>query len=365
MKRNYYIDCLRAAATYAVILWHCLSPVYSQFGPPEEWIPASILYSFPIRWSVAMFVMISGGLLLDRVEPLSVFYKKRFVRICIPLLTWTLLYALARLYYFRVYSYDGSPQPPLLKYIFLDQYRSLLFNGLSYHLYFVSIILGLYLIAPFLARMMKGLSEKELGLLTLISVSCYSIKFFFPTVLIVDHFEIGSYLVYFITGYYLYKYPPVKKLRWIIYSVGIMATFLMTWLNYITEYVRKGHQDNYYRTDGFFVFAVAIAMFVLFQQLFKERGPRKNVFHRLVDFISTTGYGIFISHPLLISFIIYGHFAFFTFATNLWTLTLFGYRISFIMNNAWGAVVQSMIMMTVLLVFFYMVKKLRLLRYFT
>jgi surface polysaccharide O-acyltransferase-like enzyme len=54
MKRDYGLDYLRAAATYGVILWHCYSPVYYQFGPLREWAAANIFFGFAVRWSVAV-----------------------------------------------------------------------------------------------------------------------------------------------------------------------------------------------------------------------------------------------------------------------------------------------------------------------
>jgi len=63
MKRQLYLEYLRAIATYAVILWHCVTNVYDQFGPLREWFPASITVGLLVRWSVPVFFMISGALL--------------------------------------------------------------------------------------------------------------------------------------------------------------------------------------------------------------------------------------------------------------------------------------------------------------
>jgi len=84
-----------------------------------------MLFGAAIRWSVACFIMISGALLLDKEESPAVFYKKRLLRICIPLVTWTLVYGLARLYYFKVYSYTGQPKPSFFKFIILGQFGDL------------------------------------------------------------------------------------------------------------------------------------------------------------------------------------------------------------------------------------------------
>jgi len=365
MKRDYYIDYLRAAAAYGVVLWHCFSPVYYQFGPLNEWALANVFFGFVIRWSVAIFVMLSGALLLRKVEPAPVFYKKRLLRICIPLVTWTFIYGMARLYYFKVYRHDNIPKPSFFRYVVIDEFRDLLFNDLSYHLYFISIILGLYILTPFLSKMVKALSRKELGTLVAIGVGVYSLRMFMPRLIIVDHFEMGSYLIYFLLGHYLYQYPPGKTLRIWIFGTAVAAAILMTWLNYTTEYLHKGHGDNYYRTDGVFVYVLSIGVFTLFQQMAGSAEESKGVLKRLLLFISNSSYGIYIAHPLLTSFLLYGYFEFFSFSTSLAVITVGGYKISFIMHNVWGAIVQSVIMMVILLIFFYLTKKLKISRYFT
>jgi surface polysaccharide O-acyltransferase-like enzyme len=309
--------------------------------------------------------MISGALVLGKTGTPAEFYKKRLSRICIPLIAWTILYGIARLYYFEVYKYTHEPQPSFFKFVIIDQFEDLLFDRLSYQLYFVSIILGLYIIAPFLSKMLRNLSQQELGAFVAIGVGLYSLKLFFPHLIVIDDFEIGSYLVYFILGHYLYKYPPGKKMQVGIYATGIAAALVMTWLNYATEYVQKGHKDTYYNTEGFFVFALSIAIFVLFRQLTSPDDTGRGPVKRLLLFISSCSYGIYIAHPLLISFLIYGQFEFLTFSTARTVLLLFGSQLTFIMNNAWGAFCQSVLMMVILLVFFYGIKKVRLWRYFT
>ena len=359
MKRDHYIDHLRAAATYGVVLWHCFSPVYYQFGPLKEWGFANIIFGPVIRWSVAVFIMVSGALLLGRTEPPSVFYRKRLMRICLPLLSWTLAYVLLGWHHYR--SESGSH---FFLYAFVLGFRDLLCNNLFYHLYFVSIILGLYVITPFLSKMVQALSQKELGALVLIGVTAYSLKFFFPRLIVADHFEMGSYLVYYLLGYYLYTYPPGYILRYWIYGVGAAAAIVMVWMNYRVEYAGGGHQDTFYRTDGFFVYAVSIAVFTLFQQTTASRGEG-GIMRRLLLFISSNSYGIYIAHPLVITILMYWHFKWFTFSTALGVLRIAGYQVSFIMNNTWGAVVESLIVMLVLLVFFFVVKRLKLSRYLT
>jgi surface polysaccharide O-acyltransferase-like enzyme len=249
--------------------------------------------------------------------------------------------------------------------VILDQFGDLLTDKLSYHLYFVSLILGLYALTPFLGKMVRALTQKELGLLVAIGVGVYSLKTFIPGLLVVDHFQLSAYIFYYLLGYYLYKYPPGKTFRTLIYIAGIVSAVLMTWLNYRVEYVHKGHGDSYYASDGAFVYAITVAVFIFFQRLFRGPGTGGGPVRRGALFISSNSYGIYIAHPLVISFLLYGDLGSFSFSTAQCKFILAGYRVTILMNNAWGVVVQAMLVMVALLVFFYLVSKLRLQRYFT
>src|SRR5437588_7364638 len=98
-----YVDYIRVIATLFVIYWHCVSDVYYKFGPINEWLPANFAFGLGVRWTVPCFFMVSGALLLGKNEDILVFYKKRFLRLLLPLITWTIVYALIRLYVFKTY----------------------------------------------------------------------------------------------------------------------------------------------------------------------------------------------------------------------------------------------------------------------
>jgi len=364
MKRQLYLEYLRAIATYAVILWHCVTNVYDQFGPLREWFPASITVGLLVRWSVPVFFMISGALLLNKDEDLAGFYKKRFARICIPLVVWVVLYGTVKLYHFMIYS---PPRPSFFRYVIIDNFGLFLFNKLSYHFYFVSIILGLYLLSPFISKMVRSLTRRELEILLLIGVGAYSIRTFYPNLFIVDNIQIGSHLVFFILGHYLYRYPPEKKVRRSMYITGLCSAILAAWLSYYKEYVDKGHQDTFYKTNSFFIFAISIAIFVFFQQNIQPAADDKanSPIRKAILFVSSNSYGFFLAHPLIINILLYSNFKFYTLTTSRLTLKLGGKEAGFEMNNTAGGYLLSLLVFIILLVVFYIIKRVRLTRYVT
>ncbi len=92
------------------------------------------------RWSVPAFVMLSGSLLLradSANDPIS-FYRRRFLRILPPLIVWSAVYL--------IYGHFNANNPRTLA----DAVAYVLAGRPYFHLYFLYLIAGLYLVAPFL-----------------------------------------------------------------------------------------------------------------------------------------------------------------------------------------------------------------------
>src|SRR5690606_11421211 len=137
-----WLDLARILAIPAVVLIHVLVPVVlartTEFASGTWWTAATL--SSAARWCVPVFVMVSGALLLDPSRPSALlpFLGKRLRRVGIPLCVWTVVYLLFQRYYLpgeitavdvKQAIYAGSP---------------------ALQLYFLVIILGLYLLTPFL-----------------------------------------------------------------------------------------------------------------------------------------------------------------------------------------------------------------------
>ncbi len=89
-----YINKLRIFSIYAVVtahvtIWLTMASTPFTFN---WWLGTSIFYA--CFCSIPVFVMISGALLLDnsRDEPMLEFYRKRMVRVGVPLVSWTIVY---------------------------------------------------------------------------------------------------------------------------------------------------------------------------------------------------------------------------------------------------------------------------------
>jgi surface polysaccharide O-acyltransferase-like enzyme len=110
-----------------------------------DWWVCNIIDS-ACRWVVPAFVMLSGALLLHpaKKEPPAVFFRKRMTRIAIPFVFWTTFYLLWE----RFYNADHMSARDIID--------AVLSGSPYYHLHFISIIIGLYLLTPALRTFLRN-----------------------------------------------------------------------------------------------------------------------------------------------------------------------------------------------------------------
>jgi surface polysaccharide O-acyltransferase-like enzyme len=89
-----WLDFVRWIATIAVITIHVAAPYLYKYGsiPMLNWNFYNFIDSLT-RFAVPFFVMLSGALLLNRNDSLKDFLFKRFSRVLIPFLFWSIIYS--------------------------------------------------------------------------------------------------------------------------------------------------------------------------------------------------------------------------------------------------------------------------------
>ena len=155
-ERVVFLDWLRFIACFMVMLVHCIEPFY--LGGTEGTYIASWGNAFwttainsALRPSVPLFVLASSYLLFPLKTDTGTFFRKRFVRVVIPFVIWTLLYIFI---------------PPFgsgAKADIAGGLKELPFNFVmtaSGHLWFVYMLLGVYLLMPLLSPWAEKVSKK-------------------------------------------------------------------------------------------------------------------------------------------------------------------------------------------------------------
>lgn len=137
------LDGLRSLAAAAVVALHAAA---LQLGSQPrsnslDWWAANLLDSAS-RWCVPVFVMISAALLLGRVDPPLDFLRRRLARLLPLLLVWSLCYlGLAAL---TTPGWQAA-----------EAWHAVLRGAPWYHLWYLSMLPGLYLLMPLLQRLLR------------------------------------------------------------------------------------------------------------------------------------------------------------------------------------------------------------------
>ena len=148
--RIVWVDWMRVAACFMVILVHSTEPFYlggdgAQILTLSDAYWASFFDSF-VRSCVPLFIVASSYLLFPlQQQSANEFFKRRAVRVLVPFLVWTLVYALVW----------GEP---------VQNFRDLIFNFCYAcgHLWFVYMLVGVYMLMPLLSPWAEKVSKREL-----------------------------------------------------------------------------------------------------------------------------------------------------------------------------------------------------------
>lgn len=284
-----WVSWARIAAAVAVVTIHVTSHLVFSWGDVNArlWHFGDLLQSAS-RWCVPVFVMVSGALLLHtRPADTAVdFFRRRAGRIAIPLVVWTVFFL-----WFDAINTDQ----PLNVYHFVQGF---LWGRPYYHLYFLYVIAGLYLITPFLRILVAGASRRLLVAAVLVSFGLAAADRFQHWWMGGGGFNAFSYFLPWI-GYYLLGYllatATIRRghAAWAAAAFGlaVATTHLGTWWMFATIGPQRGRllYENFAPTT-----IVAAAAVVVFLRAVSER-PTSSVWpRRLADLT----FGIFLLHPI-------------------------------------------------------------------
>lgn len=287
VQKIIYFDFARSAATIAVVTIHTFALLNTPALLSSSWWIHTLATSLSI-WAVPLFVMISGALLLTKVEPPTLFYYKRIVKIVFPTFFWLFVY----------FAYTQLVlEENLSIFLFL---KRVLFGEVG-HLYFLLLILELYAITPFLRTIVSKLSQTEvlflIGLFFCIAafwgLSRFSVTLFIP------------YIGFYLAGYYLTKYPTAHRGNSLLNSQSLAIVWLLLVSAIFTSKLVGDHfgiVSYYYFTHGNpLLIALTICTFIGFQRIKLNASFIKVFSPEKVNQFSVATFGIYIIHPLVLS----------------------------------------------------------------
>lgn len=331
--RIYSYDIMRFIAILAVIMIHTAGQfVVSSHQASFDFIISNILTSLS-RFAVPVFTMISGSLMLNEKKELE--NKKIFrsaANFFFILIAWSVFFTI---------GYNVL-KPMLFNEPFsLDKFLTTLFMGGHYHVWYLYMTVGLYLITPILRLFVKLKNKKLIKYYLILSVTaCFVVPFVSSIAdlfidnegIVLQYFKqfrlsfCTEYLTYYILGWYISNFEIKKSGRLLIYISGLIG-LLLTVLSSHIVLINLGQTSNvFYNNNMLNIFCYSVAVFVFVYYLLKNKDLSK--YSRLLVAQTKLSFGVYLIHGMFI-------FAFEFVATNV-TNVLFKLIIIFI-----GSVVFS------------------------
>ncbi|MFC2295332.1 MAG: acyltransferase [Leptotrichia hongkongensis] len=269
------IDIIRIFAFVFIVFLHTLN---RQFGV-DVWMGGYAIISIGVN----LFIMISGYLLLDKTEEAIVFFKKRILNILPLFLVFNIIY----IYFGKI------PIMPILKGKAIS----------ASHFWYIYMILGLYLLTPWLQKVLKY-AEKETLFVVFLWFLCNILnpylRYFNLAEIPFSNFPLTGFIGYYILGYFVKKYDnKVKRTSFIliivIYALGFLLSFLST--KYVLAVTGKRVSD-FFDKNSLGTFIMTISFFVFWCKFnFSKRD-------RIIKIVADSTYFAFLVHLIVLHFVI-------------------------------------------------------------
>jgi len=299
-NRLVWVDIIRIVAIIAVVAIHVEDSFIFLWNkiPYTDWWASNIYNGF-IRFPVPLFIILSGYLLLDKQEDKSTFFSKRFAKVVFPLVIWSMIYWVF-LNHYNVAS--------IFTFTFVGRFFA---DDIFFHLYFLYLILGLYLITPLLRKCLMYADFSDMH---------YYLVLWFIFCLLSQVLKIFGYgvgvpveavtlnLGLYIIGFVIKKTTITNK---ILYFSGflVITSILVTTIGTYILLDRNGHfNDSIKHLFGLTSVTYAIGLFILIREFFSSL-PFTNISSKYAAPINAIGgaaLGIYLLHPLLLHFVVKG-----------------------------------------------------------
>lgn len=294
--RTVYFDYLRVFAAFAVIIIHTAAQNwYSVDVNSFEWQVLNF-YDAIVRWGVPVFVMISGSLFLGKEIPLKKIYAKYILRMAISFIVWSVVYTVFH------------------RRDIVNSLLAIISGQWNYHMWFVLMIIGIYMCIPII----KPIVETNVKIKYYLLLS-FVFAFVVPEVTVLTN-DFGNELIvkfvntinndvntmrmhlvlgyagYFVLGYYINKTDLNKRLRMIIYALGILGFIFTIVTSLIVSLQTQAACATYYGEFTINVLCESVAVFTWFKY-------RKYNLHKLNLFIrklSKYSFGAYLVHLLVL-----------------------------------------------------------------
>lgn len=302
LRRVTYADIARIAAAFAVVLLHTAgiravkADVYSS---DFFWAAA---FDALARWSVPLFIMLSGMLFLkkERKTDIKRLWRKNISRLVTAFVFWSYLYNL----------YSAYISKGLKAEIFLSALKGMPQGAM--HLWFMFIIAGLYVVTPCIKRMTDSMTKREAEyflilnlILTFIPKTLSSFEIFEPFIKYLDKFEIcyaAGYVGLFVAGWYIDRFEHKPAFRMCVY-IGAIASYIYMLAMTVYSSRAVGELDERFMSfKSLSAYLMAFGALMLFKYALKDRSFKPRTVSNLANWSKYT-FGVYLIHEMIINFV--------------------------------------------------------------
>lgn len=290
-----YFERLRLLAMLGVILIHGSALYLEELAAGGQalgaaWHLANLLDSFS-RFSVPVFLMITGALLLPREDSLSlsVIGRRRIPRVAVPLLFWSAVYILLQTAMVK----DYRP---------LEAVKNLLSTPAEDHLWYLYALIAVYLLLPLLRLLVKH-APRRIILYTLLLWAVFSSLWraaagLLPALQLPSYANLdilGGYAGYVLLGHVLHtaKKTPSAAVSGGVFAVCSLFTAAATWVMTLRAGELNGVFYQYFMPN---VAVMAAAAFLLLRRL----GEKRREAGHAVTALSSLSFGVYLIHEAFI-----------------------------------------------------------------
>lgn len=286
---------MRVIACFMVVFLHSAAPLLYQYNDLilSYWFISNI-YDSTVRVCVPLFFMVSGFLLLQKDEPLTAYFSKRFSKLFIPIVFWSIFFV----FWSGIVEKGRSP--------FLGEFYSIVFKPSYYHLWFLYALVGLYLIVPILRVITSAASD------TLLMYYCA--VWFLAVSLIplaekvsglesqIDLNSISGYIGYFVLGLILGK----KEISSRVHVVSAIVYIFAVVIAILGTYVLTLQNDGIFLGDFYSYLApntiiASCACFIVIKySAINSKTLQRPSIQRIIKAMSSCSFGIYLVHVIFI-----------------------------------------------------------------
>lgn len=295
MKKNvnnriFWLDIIKILACIFVLTNHTIGYIFT-YTNMNNYNTLYYAINFAIcKLGVPLFIMTTGSLLLKK----DISYKtitKKSIRIVIVLLL------------ISIYIYLASNK--VSDYNIIVFLKSFISNPLSFPLWYLYMLIGLYIVSPFVKKMTKNFSDKDYKIFIVLFLIIPS---FLPILQNLIDVSFNNYFTYsffpisigyLVSGYYLSNIKLNKKTKNIFIILFILPIIYFILDMYLPFIFNK--QISYSLDSWYFITnsLPAIALFYLVRYLFENKNINLYV-EKIVNNISLVTFGIYLSHFLIV-----------------------------------------------------------------